>query len=208
MTRALTMFSGGKDSTVALAWAARTYDEVHGLSFDVPYRPLGEKRAANAIAVSLGICLKEVALPFMRDVASVTKNSVPQETASAYVPYRNLIFHSIGCHVARLQGCGVVVAGHIASDGTAYADARVDYLAQIYELVRRAGIDDGFLWDPNDVDIELRLPLAGMSDREVIELGRQINAPLDLSWSCLEDGEAPCGECVSCRDRTKAFGQT
>jgi 7-cyano-7-deazaguanine synthase in queuosine biosynthesis len=34
-----------------------------------------------------------------------------------------------------------------------------------------------------------------------------VNAPLDKTWSCLEEGSEPCWACPACRAREKAFQQ-
>ncbi len=206
MKSALVLFSGGKDSTVALSWTLSHHENVVALSYDVPYRPRREVEAANAIADLLGVRLESVALPFMRDVATLTRSAGPRQTGAAYVPVRNLVFHAIAYHLAQQWSMDVVVAGHIKSDYRAYADASPAYLRSIYDLATR-GSDNAYLdeaLDNADGSVRLVLPLIDLSDDQVMDLGRRLAAPVDLSWSCLEDGAKPCGVCVSCQDRNAA----
>jgi 7-cyano-7-deazaguanine synthase len=202
MNSAFVLFSGGKDSTVSLAWAAEKFARVVALEFEVPHRPAGESRAAQRIAAEMGLELRTVPLPFLSDVASLGRSTdaAARQTAGAYVPARNLIFHSVAFHLAQCSTVATVVAGHIASDGSAYRDATSIYLRRIYRLAADGTDCFGTLSSP-----ELALPLDGLSDGQVIALGRQLNAPLHLSWSCLQAGSEPCGSCVSCRDRQLAF---
>jgi len=48
-------------------------------------------------------------------------------------------------------------------------------------------------------------PLLELTDKQLIELGGQLNVPWELAWSCELHGEQPCGMCNSCVRRHKAF---
>jgi 7-cyano-7-deazaguanine synthase len=50
----------------------------------------------------------------------------------------------------------------------------------------------------------LLAPLQSLSKREVIALGRRLDVPLSLTYSC-EDADGPCAKCTSCRDRDHAL---
>jgi 7-cyano-7-deazaguanine synthase in queuosine biosynthesis len=42
----------------------------------------------------------------------------------------------------------------------------------------------------------------------VIEVAQQVNAPLERTWSCIEQAAEPCGTCRGCRQREAAFHQS
>ena len=44
-----------------------------------------------------------------------------------------------------------------------------------------------------------------MSKTEIVKLGMEIDAPMDLSYSCYMGEEKPCGTCESCMRRIRAF---
>lgn len=53
--------------------------------------------------------------------------------------------------------------------------------------------------------ITLETPLIDMNRADIIRLGRRLQTPFELSWSCLASGEAPCGNCLGCATRNRGF---
>jgi len=51
----------------------------------------------------------------------------------------------------------------------------------------------------------LDTPLLELSDRQVIELGDQLNAPWSISWGCTHQSTPPCEACPACQRRKAAF---
>lgn len=177
MKRAIVLFSGGIDSTVALWWARSRYD-VTALSFDGAGRPRGEIRACMSLARRAGVPHVRVDLPFLRT------------RPDGYVPGRNLAFHAAALSIAEQQGAKAVIAGHNRSDASHYPDAREPFFRKL------AAMADG---------IRIIRPFRSMSDGEVAKLGVRLGAPLDRTWSCYRDGAAPCGRCAACVDREAAL---
>ena len=56
-------------------------------------------------------------------------------------------------------------------------------------------------------DLDLHAPLLELEPWQVIDLGFQVNAPLDRTWACVDDQTDPCGVCRGCRSRESAFMQ-
>ena len=42
-------------------------------------------------------------------------------------------------------------------------------------------------------------------EAEVVKMGLELNAPYELTWSCYEGKDVPCGKCGTCIDRAAAF---
>ena len=53
--------------------------------------------------------------------------------------------------------------------------------------------------------LQVVTPLIGMSKAEIVSLGLELGAPLELTWSCYQDEERACGRCDSCALRLRAF---
>jgi len=47
--------------------------------------------------------------------------------------------------------------------------------------------------------VRLETPLLDLTDQQIAELARDLDAPLETAWWCLKDGPAPCGRCAGCR---------
>lgn len=180
MRRAVVLLSGGIDSAVALSWARDRYRPI-ALTLDVGGRPRAEARACAAIARRAGAPLLRVAAPFLRP------------RPSGYVPARNLVMHAIAISIAEDRGAEAVVAGHNLSDTSYFDDARPAYFRRVESLGR---------------GVRILLPFARLTDAQVIALGGQLGAPLELTWSCYRDGARPCRRCAACRGRIESFRQS
>jgi hypothetical protein len=55
--------------------------------------------------------------------------------------------------------------------------------------------------------MEILVPLLELEPWQVVEVGYQVGAPFDRTWSCLEETSEPCGTCRGCRAREAAFQQ-
>ncbi len=59
----------------------------------------------------------------------------------------------------------------------------------------------------NQGELEMMSPLLELEPWQVVELGYQVAAPFERSWSCSEEGSEPCWACRGCRAREAAFQQ-
>jgi 7-cyano-7-deazaguanine synthase in queuosine biosynthesis len=56
-------------------------------------------------------------------------------------------------------------------------------------------------------EMEILAPLLELEAWQVVEVGFQVGAPFERTWSCLEESSEPCGSCRGCRAREAAFQQ-
>ena len=56
-------------------------------------------------------------------------------------------------------------------------------------------------------ELEFTAPLLELDPWQVVDLGFQVSAPLERTWSCAGDGGEPCWACRGCRAREAAFQQ-
>ena len=214
--KALVLFSGGLDSTTCLALAVEQYgaDEVLALSVSYGQKHTKEIEAAKAVAAYYGVKLKtlDLAAIFADSDCSLLKGStqeIPKESyaeqltetdgkpVSTYVPFRNGLFLSSAASIALSNGCEVIYYGAHADDaaGNAYPDCSQAFNDAINQAI--------YLGSGQQLRVEA--PFVGKTKADVVAEGLRLHAPYQLTWSCYEGGEKPCGLCGTCRDRAAAF---
>jgi 7-cyano-7-deazaguanine synthase len=211
-TRAVVLLSGGMDSCVCAALAARDHQAA---AVHVSYGQRTEERERQAfenICDRLGIrdrlqvrneALRaiggsaltdlSIAVPEANEViAGNTATSVP----ITYVPFRNAHFLAVAVSWAEVLGAQKIYIGAVEPDSSGYPDCRPEYYRAFNEVVR-AGTKEG--------TIRVVTPLIAMHKAEIVRLGLELNAPFDLTWSCYQREDRACGVCDSCVLRLRAF---
>ena len=214
--KALVLFSGGVDSTTCLGIAVNKYgaDEVLALSLYYGQKHSRELEAARKIAAGYGVKHKELdlALIFADSDCSLLSGStedIPKESyaeqlkktdgkpVSTYVPFRNGLFLASAASIALSNGCTEIYYGAHSDDaaGNAYPDCSSDF----NDAINRA------IYLGSGEKLRVVAPFIGMNKAQVIAEGLKLSVPYELTWSCYEGGDKPCGSCGTCRDRIAAF---
>jgi 7-cyano-7-deazaguanine synthase len=120
-----------------------------------------------------------------------------KEIPTSYVPFRNAHLLSIATSWAEVIGADRIYIGAVAEDSSGYPDCRPEY----YEAFQRA-IDLG---TKPDTRIEIVTPVIRLRKSEIVKLGADLGAPLELSWSCYKREDLACGRCDSCALRLRGF---
>ena len=55
------------------------------------------------------------------------------------------------------------------------------------------------------IDIEIKAPAIDLDKDEIVKLGSDVNAPMELSYSCYKGTDIHCGVCESCMRRKRGF---
>ena len=205
--RAVVCLSGGLDSTVTLAIAAREHD-VCALHMSYGQKTAQrERQAFDAICDHYGIAERLVAfqpaLGGMGGSALTDENiEIPKQAPGVgipvtYVPFRNGQILAVACAWAEVLGAHAVYMGAVQEDSSGYPDCRESFFAAIESAVREGTRPESRL--------RIVTPLLHVPKREIVRRGRDLDAPLHLSWSCYGEMEEACGECESCRLRMAAF---
>jgi 7-cyano-7-deazaguanine synthase len=125
--------------------------------------------------------------------ADLNSNEIP----TSYVPFRNAHLLSAAASWGEVLGCSAIYIGAVAEDSSGYPDCRPEF----YHAFQRA-IDVG---TKPTTRMEIRTPVIALKKSEIVKLGIQLAAPLQLTWSCYQESEAACGKCDSCALRLRAF---
>jgi 7-cyano-7-deazaguanine synthase len=174
------------DSCVCATLAAQEY-EVAALHVSYGQRTeLRERQSFLAICNRLNIknklLVRNDALRAIGGSALTDENiAVPVTPAIdhvvpvTYVPFRNAHFLSVAVSWAEVLGAGKIYIGAVEPDSSGYPDCRPVYY-EAFNRVIRAGTKEG--------NIEIVTPLIAMRKAEIVQLGLELNAPFDLTWSC------------------------
>ena len=104
---------------------------------------------------------------------------------------------SAAASVALSNGCGEIYYGAHSDDaaGNAYPDC-----SQAFNDSMNMAI---YLGSGNQLNVTA--PFIGMTKAQVVAQGLKLGVPYEMTWSCYEGKEKPCGVCGTCRDRAAAF---
>jgi 7-cyano-7-deazaguanine synthase len=202
--KALVMLSGGIDSSTCLYWAKKKFSDVIAITFNYHGRIENEKKATAELARRAAVrSLLEINVPFIKEYSDFYKSSIFKDDwdrrLSSYIPARNMIFYSICAYYAEFLDIKWIVGGHNSHDAEFFKDATKGYIKKINSLLRQGG-----LISSNEQPVIL-LPLADMDRQKIISLALEIDVPLELTWSCHNEGERHCRQCYSCSQRLDAF---
>jgi 7-cyano-7-deazaguanine synthase len=208
---AVCLVSGGMDSCVTAAVANRDCARLAFLHVSYGQRTeTRERRAFEAIADHYGVERRlAVSLEPLTRIggSSLTDASIPvaaasrsqQQIPTSYVPFRNAHFLSIATSWAEVIQASSIYIGAVAEDSSGYPDCRPEF----YEAFQRAIS----LGTKPETHIRIRTPVIDMKKSEIVSLGHDLGAPLELTWSCYSESEQACGACDSCALRLRAFRQ-
>lgn len=212
MKKAISIFSGGLDCTVATCVYDKTH-EIHAITFDYGQKAFEQElKASKEICKKMGWSHEVIELDWLSKISTSSLNTpeeIPEvsiddlddlakssETASnVWVPARNTVFTSIALSYAESIGAEIIIVGWNGEEGATFPDNSKEYLEEFNEL-----IDVG---SPEKIRIEA--PAIDLNKEEIVKLGVEIGAPMKLSYSCYKGETKPCGVCESCVRRNRAF---
>jgi 7-cyano-7-deazaguanine synthase len=198
------------DSCVTAAIAARE-TEAHALHFSYGQRTESrELSAARAIADRLGLrrflhlkidLFREIGGSALTDTGIAVPDAgraeqIGEHIPVTYVPFRNAHFLSAAVSWAEVLGATRIYIGAVEQDSSGYPDCRPAYYEAFQQLIR-TGTREG--------TIEVHTPLITLSKAQIVRIGLESHAPLDLTWSCYREEQHACGTCESCALRLRAF---
>ena len=221
MKKAIVLSSGGVDSTTCVSIAIKDVGEENVTTVSVYYGQKHSKEldCAQKIADYYGVkhrvldlsktgIMDESNCPLLKQsTEEVPEHSYAEQIAengegmvSTYVPFRNgLMLSSIAAMAMAMypdDEVDIYLGAH-ADDaaGNAYADC-----SQAFTDAMDLAISIGTYGK-----VHLKAPLVNMNKATVVKTGLELGTPYELTWSCYNGGEKPCGKCGTCIDRANAF---
>ncbi|MHB8907002.1 MAG: 7-cyano-7-deazaguanine synthase QueC [Melioribacteraceae bacterium] len=131
------------------------------------------------------------------EVAKADLNN--REIPSSYVPFRNANIMSACVSWAEVIGADAVFIGAVYEDASGYPDCRPEFF-EAYEKMVELGTKP-------ETKIKIETPIIHFSKADIVKKGLELNAPLNLTWSCYQSEDEACGVCDSCAFRLRGFEQ-
>lgn len=207
--QAIVLLSGGLDSATSLYLAKKKGFKCFCLIFDYGQRQRREIESAKKIArkvkcpftiIKINFPWKGSALLNKKIKLPVSGYRSPLTIPSTYVPGRNIIFLSFALSYAEAKGASAVYIGAHTQDYSGYPDCRPEFFSAFNKIIScgtKAGIEKR--------KIRIEAPLIRKNKAQIIKMGSALGVPFELTWSCYQGGQHPCGKCDSCYYRMKGF---
>lgn len=217
--KAVVLSSGGVDSTTCVSLAVDLWgkENVSTVSFFYGQKHNKELECAKKIAQYYGVNHYEL------DIASIlkysdcsllasSKNEIPEGEyfqqigkdedgqVSTYVPFRNGLMlsavASLAMSIYPKERVNLYIGAH-ADDaaGNAYADCSETFTNHMKNAIYTGTYNR----------IHVIAPFVTKHKKDIVALGLEYNTPYELTWSCYNGGDTPCGKCATCIDRQNAF---
>ena len=215
--KAMVLASGGLDSTTALALAVDKHGKDNVIALTISYGQKHDKEIQSAIKVAEYYGVEHLFLDltkiFQYSDCSLLKHSdeaIPEKSyaeqieetkgdtpVSTYVPFRNGLFLSSAASIAISKECNVIYYGAHSDEaaGFAYPDCSQDFVDHMNKAI----------YEGSGHQLKLEAPFATFTKKDIVRMGIELKVPYELTWSCYEGNDKPCGKCGTCIDRQAAF---
>jgi len=231
--RAVVLLSGGMDSCVCAALAARDYEaaaahvsygqrteerERHSFvgicnRLGIRDRLVVRNEALRAIGGSAltdsNIAVPESEAPHQRmSIQEMTAQRTPRPRVMAHEPVQDIPVTYVPFRNAHFLAVAVSWAEVLGAEKV-YIGA-VEQDSSGYPDCRPAyyrAFNEVVKAGTKEGRIEIVTPLIAMPKAEIVRLGLELGAPFDLTWSCYSREDRACGVCDSCVLRLRAFKQ-
>jgi 7-cyano-7-deazaguanine synthase len=206
--KAVVLCSGGMDSCVSTAIANEEYELC---LLHLNYGQKTENRELQAFHDIADFYNVEKRLvidtSFLSQIggSSLTDNSMEiktgdldsEEIPNTYVPFRNANILSMAVSWAEVLEARAIFIGAVEEDSSGYPDCRESFYKAFQKMLD--------LGTKPETNIEIITPLIHLQKDQIVKKGKELNAPLYLSWSCYKSSDEACGICDSCQLRLRGF---
>lgn len=206
--KAVIIYSGGMDSTVALYQACDKFGSknIKAISFNYQSKHNDEEyKRAKATCKKLGvdhvrIDLSEVSKYLKSDLLK-SGGKIPNghyaqsNMKKTVVPFRNGIMLSVACGIAESWGAKFVIIGNHAGDHAVYPDCRATFIEAMNEAMAYGTY----------LGVNIMSPFNTQTKAEIAAIGDNLGVDWNKTYSCYNGEKIHCGKCSTCFERREAF---
>ena len=228
---AVSLLSGGLDSSTVTTLAKKEVENVNALTFFYGQSHSKEIDCARVISRLLEIEHTLVDISFMEKISwysalmNPEKFPIPDNRGDTgdigfsipitYVPLRNTIFislaasllesnilNSIETHGENPENIeALIYMAPNAIDYSGYPDCRPEFYKAITETITLGSK----IHTEYGIPFQIKTPKIDLSKADIARLAYELSVPIEETWSCYRGQSLPCGECDSCILREKGF---
>lgn len=204
------LLSGGIDSTTALYKYKNEGKNVLCLIFDYGQSLIKEVDIAKNNAIRLGMDYKivKIDLSFSDSSCSLISDNpiatgrsfeqIDNNVPTSYVEFRNGILLSYAVMLAECHKIPVIAGGFNGLQSGQYYDDTYEFI-KAFEKAANAGTSPQY-------HVQIEAPFSKMEKSEIVKYGMSLGIDYEkYTWSCYKNGESPCNECDSCKQRIRAL---
>jgi 7-cyano-7-deazaguanine synthase len=194
------LLSGGIDSATCLYLTKRRGFVNRAITIRFYKIAAGELAAATRIAKEAKV--KEhrfVSVPALRELSDMQSPPTLTGLPQTYIPMKNPVYYGLAAAYAEEVGAIRIVGGHNADDTKLFEDTSDEFFRNLQRTLISAS---GRLKASR---MRVWRPLREMTKAEVVSLAAKLGVPLEMTWSCHNEGIEHCWECEGCRQRGLAF---
>ena len=190
---AIILLSGGLDSLVSTAIASKKYNIKLALFFNYNQNAYKkELEAFKKICKHYKIKGQIINAKWLGEISQSFLNNSSKTTTDAtkyWVPNRNGLFVNIGASYAEAMNCNTIIIGANITEAEDFPDNSKHFIKSANQQFKYSTKNG----------VKIQAPLIELNKKEIMQKAIELDAPLDLIWSCYYDGDKHCGKCPSCK---------
>lgn len=200
MTTALLLCSGGLDSTTLAFWLHERNVKYVPVFFDYGQHCVEKEwKTLNQVLPA------ESLVPERLSISDIFRGSRSRLIAEPdlwrdhvtdddlYIPYRTLLFFSVGAACAQTRGIVDVYCGFINSNHAKEIDCSAAFLNSLDALADNIG------------PVRFHMPFRNWSKAQVVAEAMRLKVAIGKTYSCQLLSDIPCGACPNCVERLNAL---
>jgi 7-cyano-7-deazaguanine synthase len=205
LLKTIALVSGGLDSVVNFKCALDRGEVARALTFDYGQAAAADEvRAAGEVAARFAVAHSVVPLPWYKDLVAnplMGKGEIARHgervsgepahlLEEAWIPNRNCVLLAIGAAFAEGLGARGVVVGFNREEAEVFPDNSSAFLGRMNAALGLSTLSG----------VEAVCYTVAMTKVEIVKLGVEVGAPLELVYSCYRKSadHRMCGHCQSC----------
>ena len=190
--------SGGLDSTTLLYRLLKDDVEVRPVFFDYGQHCVETEWQClqNILPSSVRAERLDISSIYQYSHSRMIREANPWQEevkdSELYLPYRTLLFFSVGASFAQTIGAQEVFSAYINSNHAKELDCTAKFFNELDAFSDSIG------------PVRFKLPFKEWSKLEVVEEAVKLGVDVGLTFSCQLFGDTPCGACPNCVERIAA----